>query len=114
MAKTSTRYFLARRNGVWHLILHALTGACGSDPSCASQPLDPVRRPGDDAARSDDGGPMKITPWYLAALAPFAAIGCSGAYLGHAAVVLLTVGIFLGTLSLGRAPSAPSEPPRIS
>ena len=30
---------------------------------------------------------MKITPWYLAALAPFAAIGCSGAYLGHAAVV---------------------------
>ncbi len=23
---------------------------------------------------------MKITPWYLAALAPFAAIGCSGAY----------------------------------
>ena len=50
---------------------------------------------------------MKITPWYLAALAPFAAIGCSGAYLGHAAVVVLTIGIFLGTLSLGRAPSPP-------
>lgn len=55
---------------------------------------------------------MRITPWYLAALAPFAAAGCSGAYLGHAAVVLLTVGIFFGTLSLGRnAPPAPAEPP---
>ncbi len=48
---------------------------------------------------------MKITPWYLAALAPFAAIGYSGAYLGHAAVVVLTVGIFFGTLSLGRTPA---------
>ena len=37
---------------------------------------------------------MKITPWYLAALAPFAAIGCSGAYLGHALVMALTLGIF--------------------
>lgn len=54
---------------------------------------------------------MKITPWYLAALAPFAAIGCSGAYLGHAAVVILTIGIFWGTLSLGRTTSAPQEPP---
>ncbi len=54
---------------------------------------------------------MKITPWYLAALAPFAAIGCSGAYLGHAAVVVLTIGIFWGTLSLGRTPSSPQEPP---
>lgn len=45
---------------------------------------------------------MKFTPWFLAALAPFAAISASGAYLGHAVVVALTVGIFLGTLSLGR------------
>ena len=44
---------------------------------------------------------MKIAPWYLAALAPFAAIGYSGAHLGHAFVVLLTIGIFLGTLSMG-------------
>ena len=51
---------------------------------------------------------MKFTPWYLAALAPFAAIGCSGAYLGHAAVVVLTLGIFLGTLSLGRSSQSPS------
>ncbi len=58
---------------------------------------------------------MKITPWYLAALAPFAAIGCSGAYLGHAAVVVLTLGIFLGTLSLGRTTSNPGpQPPTIS
>ncbi len=57
---------------------------------------------------------MKITPWYLAALAPFAAIGCSGAYLGHAAVVMLTLGIFLGTLSLGRAATPPTQPPTIS
>jgi len=54
---------------------------------------------------------MKITPWYLAALAPFAAIGCSGAYLGHAAVVVLTIGIFFGTLSLGKTPSASSASP---
>ena len=59
---------------------------------------------------------MRITPWYLAALTPFAAIGCSGAYLGHAAVVVLTLGIFLGTLSLGRTTSSsPSnQPPTIS
>lgn len=67
---------------------------------------------------------MKITPWYLAALAPFAAMGCSGAYLGHAAVVALTLGIFLGTLSLGRAPAPqaaqaaqpgqPTPPPSLS
>jgi hypothetical protein len=46
---------------------------------------------------------MKLTPWYLAALAPFAVIGCSGALYGHLAVLLLTFGIFFGTLSLGRA-----------
>jgi hypothetical protein len=57
---------------------------------------------------------MKITPWYLVALAPFAAIGCSGAYLGHAAVVVLTIGIFFGTLSLGRSSSPPpSAPPNL-
>ena len=53
---------------------------------------------------------MKIAPWYLAALAPFAAIGYSGAHLGHAIVVLLTVGIFLGTLTIGGSRALP--PPR--
>jgi hypothetical protein len=51
------------------------------------------------------GAKMRIAPWYLAALAPFAAIGYSGAHLGHAFVVLLTVGIFLGTLSMRRGSS---------
>ena len=50
---------------------------------------------------------MKFTPWYLAALAPFAAIGYSGAHLAHVFVVLLTVGIFLGTLTIGRAGMLP-------
>jgi hypothetical protein len=54
---------------------------------------------------------MKITPWYLAALAPFAAIGYSGAYLGHALVLVLTVGIFVGTLSLGKSPAPGARPP---
>ena len=57
---------------------------------------------------------MRITPWYLAALAPFAAIGCSGAYLGHAAVVVLTLGTFYGTLSLGKASTPPADPPNAS
>lgn len=49
---------------------------------------------------------MKLTPWFLAALAPFAVVGCSGAVYGHLAVLLLTFCIFFGTLSLGRAPTA--------
>ncbi len=53
---------------------------------------------------------MKIAPWYLAALAPFAAVGYSGAHLGHALVVALTIGIFLGTLSLGK-PRVATAPP---
>ena len=50
---------------------------------------------------------MKIAPWYLAALAPFAALGYSGAHLAHALVVLLTVGIFLGTLTMQPARMLP-------
>jgi hypothetical protein len=48
---------------------------------------------------------MKLTPWYLAALAPIAVAGCSGALMGHVAVLALTIAIFVGTLSLGRQPS---------
>lgn len=51
---------------------------------------------------------MKLTPWYLAALAPIAIAGCSGALMGHVAVLAVTIGIFVGTLSLGRA-SAPAS-----
>ncbi len=46
---------------------------------------------------------MKFAPWFLAGVAPFGAVAYNG-YLGHALVVALTVGIFLGTLSLGRNP----------
>lgn len=44
---------------------------------------------------------MKLTPWYLVALAPIA-VGCTGAFVGHLAVLFVTACIFLGTLSLGR------------
>ncbi len=51
---------------------------------------------------------MKLTPWYLAALAPIAIAGCSGALMGHVAVLAVTIGIFVGTLSLGRTTPAPA------
>jgi hypothetical protein len=54
---------------------------------------------------------MKLTPWYLAAIAPIAVAGCSGAFLGHCAVLAVTVCIFVGTLSLGRRAAAPAAPP---
>lgn len=54
---------------------------------------------------------MKLTPWYLAALAPIAIAGCSGALMGHVAVLALTIAIFVGTLSLGRnQPTAQAVP----
>jgi hypothetical protein len=52
---------------------------------------------------------MRLTPWYLAAVAPIAVAGFLGAFLGQCAVLAVTIGIFVGTLSLGRhaAPQAP-------
>ncbi len=52
---------------------------------------------------------MKLTPWYLAALAPIAVAGCSGTLMGHVAVLAVTIGIFVGTLSLGRQTNAPAD-----
>ena len=50
---------------------------------------------------------MKLTPWYFVAIAPIAVAGCSGAFLGHCAVLGVTLCIFIGTLTLGRtAPGA--------
>jgi sorbitol-specific phosphotransferase system component IIBC len=50
---------------------------------------------------------MRLTPWYLAAVAPIAVAGFLGAFLGQCAVLAVTIGIFVGTLSLGRhAPQA--------
>lgn len=45
---------------------------------------------------------MKLTAFFLAALAPLFVAGCSGAFLGHLAVLAVTLGIFFGTLSLGK------------
>jgi hypothetical protein len=50
---------------------------------------------------------MKLTPWYLVAVAPIAVAGCSGAFLGHCAVLAVTLCIFVGTLSLGRQAHVP-------
>jgi hypothetical protein len=54
---------------------------------------------------------MKLTPWYLVAIAPIAAAGCSGALFGQCAVLAVTLCIFVGTLSLGRhaSPDAPER-----
>lgn len=57
---------------------------------------------------------MKLTPWYLAALAPIAIAGCSGALMGHVAVLAVTIGIFVGTLSLGRQHTAPAASPDVA
>ncbi len=47
---------------------------------------------------------MKLTPWVLMAIAPIAVAGCSGAFMGHCAVLAVTLSIFVGTLMLGQAP----------
>jgi hypothetical protein len=49
---------------------------------------------------------MKLTPWYLVAIAPIAVAGCSGAFLGHVAVLGVTLCLFIGTLSLGKHTSS--------
>ena len=61
---------------------------------------------------------MKLhTPWYWAALAAIipagAAVGTGGLLAGHAAIVVITLGIFFGTLSIGRhaSPAAASSTP---
>ncbi len=45
---------------------------------------------------------MNLTPWYFVAIAPIAVAGCSGAFLGQCAVLVVTICIFVGTLNLGR------------
>lgn len=53
----------------------------------------------------------KWSPLYLAALTPFAFLS-SGVLLGHTVVLMVTLGIFFGTLSLGRVPS-PTQTPTV-
>jgi hypothetical protein len=75
------RYIFGCFIGVSYLILHMLP-----------RPSPPDRK-----------GTMRLTPWYLAAVAPLAVAGCTGTFfLGHFAVLAVTLGIFFGTLSLGR------------
>jgi hypothetical protein len=45
---------------------------------------------------------MKLTHWYLVAIAPIAVAGCSGAFLGQCAVLAVTLCIFFGTLTMGQ------------
>ena len=53
---------------------------------------------------------MKLTPWCIAAIAPIAVASCSGTVLGQVAVLAVTVGIFCGTLSLGRVTATNAAP----
>jgi hypothetical protein len=52
----------------------------------------------------------RFNPWYLAAIASVAPLGALGGAMGvvagHAAVLAITLGIFVGTLSLGRTTMA--------
>jgi hypothetical protein len=45
---------------------------------------------------------MNLTPWYFAAVAPIAVAGFTGAFFGQCAVLAVAIGIFVGTLSLGK------------
>ncbi len=45
---------------------------------------------------------MKLSPWYLAALAPLPLFFVEGAMGAQIAVLGVTLGIFFGTLSLGK------------
>ncbi len=52
----------------------------------------------------------QITPWFLAAIAPALAIGCTGVtFLGHFAVIGVTLGIFVGTLTLNKVRSSETD-----
>jgi hypothetical protein len=48
---------------------------------------------------------MKWSPLYLAALTPFAFLS-SGVLVGPVVVLIVTLAIFFGTLSLGRTPAS--------
>lgn len=52
---------------------------------------------------------MKWSPLYLAMLAPIAFLS-SGALLGQTVVLIVTLAIFFGTLSLGRTKAASAAP----
>jgi hypothetical protein len=45
---------------------------------------------------------MKLTPWYLAAVAPVIVAGLSNAFMGQMAVLAVVLSIFIGTVTAGR------------
>ena len=53
---------------------------------------------------------MRLAPWFLAALSPFAVLGFSGVVSGQVAVLALALGIFYGTLSLDRLRAPETKP----
>lgn len=50
--------------------------------------------------------PARTLPWLLATACALLLGGCQGVLLGNLFVLLVTVGIFFGTLGLGRSSSA--------
>ena len=78
---------MARFRCLWQLILHQLTLRRAFDPYSQSNPLERLS--------------MKLSPWYLAATIPVALLA-GGQFGAQIAVLGVTIGIFLGTLALGR------------
>jgi hypothetical protein len=48
---------------------------------------------------------MKLTPWYLAAVAPVIVAGVSNAFMGQMAVLAVVLSIFIGTVTASRGTS---------
>lgn len=55
---------------------------------------------------------MKMTPWYIAAIAPLAAAGFAGAFVGQVAVLAVTLGLLFSTVNLTRGAVPVAEPSR--
>lgn len=55
---------------------------------------------------------MKMTPWYIAAIAPVAIAGVAGAFVGECAVLVVTIGLLFGTVNMTRGAVPTAEPSR--
>ena len=55
---------------------------------------------------------MKMTPWYIAAIAPLAAASFAGAFVGQFAVLAVTLGLLFSTVNLTRVALPSADPPR--
>ena len=83
---------------LWHPNLHQLT--CTFQILVRVFPAEPyVTRP----APIPVGDPrMKLNPWYLVAPIPVVLMAANGPFGAQLAVLGVTIGIFFGTLALGR------------